>query len=1019
MRGMLLGLLLAGAAVAADPPAAKPLTDEQKAKLKERDAAAEQADALRAKGDLAGAVRATERALAVERAVFGETGDDVAGSWELLAELHEQAGDLAAAAVAARARLAATAAGRPADQWQVADARRAVADLQARAGMSAADRDRLREAAVLRAKGMALYYEQGRPAEAEAVCRTVLDLRTRVLGAAHPDTAQAMNSQGLMLSELGYYDRAEPLLLAALQSRERALGTAHPAVAQSLTNVSLLYQNQGLYDRSESYALRSLEAFTRAVGRDHPDTANCANVLACLYFRLGQVERAEPLFLRSLAVRENTLGPDHLDIADCLSNLGALYRGQGRTAEAERVLRRALGIVRTGRPADHLSAATPLNNLAGVYDELGRPTEAELLLRESLGIHEKWQGPDHPDTVESLNSLAGFLATHGRPADAEPLARRALAVRERVFGGDHPVAAESQATLAEVLLARDRPAEAEPLARRAVGTTAAFLDRSATAMSEGGQLAHAASKRDQLTTLLRATAGAADCYREVLRWRGAVTARQTFARATRGVDAESQKLLADLTAVTRQLATLANNPPPPEKKIDIPARMKELTEKRNDLEAKLAGRSATFDKYVKNRGLAPADLQKSLPAGTALVDFVEYGGRLAAFVVRKDGIARVELGDAKPVAAAADGFLATMNRVHAITGKPDDPAAVLRKLVWEPVSKHLGDATTVLVCPDGPLCRVPFAALPGADPNKYLIEEVALAVVPVPRLLPDLLADRGPKKDEPPTLLAVGDVDFDGTPATQVAAAEPAGWKRKRAGEAGNWKRLPGTAGELTELGDAFKRAVPAGKLTVLREKGATEAAVRDQLGRHEFVHLATHGFFAPPTKTETDTRSAVGDLPRPAGPHPGLMSGLALAGANKPQGDDDGVLTALEVGDLDLSRVELAVLSACETGLGAVAGGEGVLGLQRAFQVAGARTTVTSLWKVDDDATRTLMGRFYQGFWTDNKGSLEALRAAQLDMLAKGPGRGLDREPAPADGRPGRTPPRLWAAFVLAGDWR
>src|SRR5207249_10438972 len=117
--------------------------------------------------------------------------------------------------------------------------------------------------------------------------------------------------------------------------------------------------------------------------------------------------------------------------------------------------------------------------------------------------------------------------------------------------------------------------------------------------------------------------------------------------------------------------------------------------------------------------------------------------------------------------------------------------------------------------------------------------------------------------------------------------------------------------------------------------------------------------------KDEAGCRGDQDRRPRIVGHHPGLLSGLVLAGANKPAADgDDGVLTALEVAELDLSKVELAVLSACETGLGEVAGGEGVLGLQRAFQVAGARSTVTSLWQVDDDATRQLMERFYAGLW-------------------------------------------------------
>src|SRR5207253_2167436 len=162
----------------------------------------------------------------------------------------------------------------------------------------------------------------------------------------------------------------------------------------------------------------------------------------------------------------------------------------------------------------------------------------------------------------------------------------------------------------------------------------------------------------------------------------------------------------------------------------------------------------------------------------------------------------------------------------------------------------------------------------------------------------------------------------------------------------------------------------------------------------HHCLHLATHGYFAPPPLRSAlgptaakragagiDTLGGIGV----AGYHPGLLSGIALAGANRrptPIGQDDGILTALEVAELDLAGVDLAVLSACETGLGEVVGGEGLLGLQRAFQVAGARSVVASLWKTGDEPTRALMARFYENLWQQRQPPAQALREAQLYML-------------------------------------
>jgi CHAT domain/PDZ domain len=186
---------------------------------------------------------------------------------------------------------------------------------------------------------------------------------------------------------------------------------------------------------------------------------------------------------------------------------------------------------------------------------------------------------------------------------------------------------------------------------------------------------------------------------------------------------------------------------------------------------------------------------------------------------------------------------------------------------------------------------------------------------------------------------------------------------------------------------------------------------------------LTRQPFKLQPSANRTSARGT-GDLP-------GLLSGIVLAGANlPPQPDqDDGILTALEVSSMDLRGVELAVLSACETGLGQSSGGEGMLGLQRAFQVAGARTTITSLWSVDDAATQTLMVEFYKRLWDKDHPleKLDALRQSQLVLLHQydphaakltGQNRGLELDSEPSASA-GRLSPKYWAAFVLSGDWQ
>jgi CHAT domain-containing protein len=207
-------------------------------------------------------------------------------------------------------------------------------------------------------------------------------------------------------------------------------------------------------------------------------------------------------------------------------------------------------------------------------------------------------------------------------------------------------------------------------------------------------------------------------------------------------------------------------------------------------------------------------------------------------------------------------------------------------------------------------------------------------------------------------------------------------------------------------------------------------------------LHIATHGFFADAAAGSVDGENAtVLAAGREAeagllgarrdevrGISPGLLSGLVLAGANTPpdlsavaEGDEppeDGILTADEITFLPLTGVRLAVLSACETGLGESAGGEGLLGIQRALQVAGVRATIATLWKVNDLATRTIMEEFYRNYVEKEMSPLDALRAAQIwalhnrDLVVP---RGADLPETESTA----LPPEFWAAFILSGDWR
>jgi CHAT domain-containing protein len=720
------------------------------------------------------------------------------------------------------------------------------------------------------------------------------------------------------------------------------------------------------------------------------------------------------------------------------------YQSKGDHARAEPLCRQALEVYKQTLGDQHPSYATTLSQLARAYGSRDDYIRAEPLHRQALDLRKQVLGEKHSEYAYSLQDMALLYEWMGDHARAEPLFLQALEIVKQALGERHPEYAVSLENVAWLHFYRRQPAQGEPFVRQALEIVRSHLERTAAVQSERQQLAMTENLRFRLDSYLSITAGAQvageQVYPEVLAWKGSVSARQQFIRAMRralkeGEKPEVAKLYADLDQAARALAGLSRTAADPKKPDEHRLAMERLSEEIERLERALAAASVEFRQQLAQRRRTAEDIRKALPAETVLVDLLEYAHlsppqdgkgklnrdrRVAAFVVRPgQPVVRLDLGSAQPIAAAIDEW-----RKHFGLGQSAaerDPAVTLRRLVWEPLTPYLKGAKIVLLSPDGTTARFPWVALPGQQPGSYLIEEVALAVVPMPQQLPELLA-RPAGGDADPSLLVVGEVNFGALPA----GVEPA-----PGGERGDrsWLPLPGTRAEVVAIKDSFQRRYRQATVTELREQEPTEGAFRQLASRHRYLHLATHGFFLPPRSSAA---------PAPAGAQPSdargtdvttqppntdlrLASGLVLAGANQPAapGQDDGVLTALEVSALDLADVELATLSACETGLGESAGGEGVLGLQRAFQTAGARSVVASLWKVKDDAARSLMIDFYDNLWRKKLSRLEALRQAQLTMLREGIKRGLELEAGQQPDQRRRLPPYYWAAFVLSGDWR
>ena len=622
--------------------------------------------------------------------------------------------------------------------------------------------------------------------------------------------------------------------------------------------------------------------------------------------------------------------------------------------------------------------AASLYNLAELLRKQGDYDAAKPLLEQALAICKATLGERHPRTANSLNNLAVLLQDQGDSAAARPLLEQALAINKAVLGERHPDTAASLNNLAELLRSQGDYAAAKPLFEQAVDISRHNLDLAADAQTERQQMAMADMLRYSLDVFLsdapRAGITARASYRQVLAWKGAILEQQRRLRDSAGSCADPRPEVARAAAawqsVVVRLATLALAQPGPNQQDAWRRQLATLTERMDQLEEELTRHSAAFRAARAEARCTPEQLQAALPRDAALIDLLEYfhssppperqgqmkfERRLVAFVVRADRpIARVELGPLASIRAAIDAWRPILRREKpAPQDESGGPAARLRRLVWSPLEEHLAGVATVLVSADGALGLVPLEALPGKAAGSYLIEDYTIALVPVPRLFGSVgaVAADGPKpalaQAEAPSLLLVGDVDYGGDPGVGLdRGASRSAAVDTRAGLLPDFPKLPVTGDEIASIGRDFKLHFQGVQPDKLFGDLATEAALREAASTHRFLHLATHGYFAPEALKSALERPPWAGRPGElfgglsvSGYHPGLLSGLALTGANvrpTPLGKDDGILTALEVAELDLAKVELAVLSACETGLGAVAGGEGLLGLQRAFQVAG-----------------------------------------------------------------------------------
>lgn len=789
------------------------------------------------------------------------------------------------------------------------------------------------------------------------------------------------------------------------------------------------------------------------------------NVKGISCWALGDVGKARAFFERALSILEKSPTPDSLQLTKVLvnyasvcndqnrpaasmkyfeaalaicerrpdiarqylgrtiNNLNNVYLWLGKYAEAAKGFEKALAEVESLPSPDSSDLSSCMLNLASAYSGLHRYPEAAALLDHAGRVDAAYGGEENPDLAKVYSRQAELDFLIGKYDKVRSLCSKSLAVTEMTFGPSHPSLVMPLKLYAQSWCVVKDYSRAMQLLRRAFDITHDDFVSNCWALTETDALRNSATMRATADLYL-------SCFRlsgrsdkktlgqtadVILAAKGEVS-DEIFLRH-RGLikeeDAETREIAEKLQDSKRSLSQLYNYGKPSKSELPIlKAQMDSLAKNCDELENQLTMRSLSFREAKGYRKVSSTQISKLLPANSVLVEFIKYGftsqleqtlqPRYLAMLLTPNGPSRiVDLAACSSIDSLVKEY--RDNLAQASTVWPDlgrellersDSAFVrLYRAIWQPIAGDLAVGTTVFLAADGTLNLVSFASIKD-EQGRYLIETHPLHYLSAGRDL--LRLQRGHFSGA--GFLGLGDPDFR------------AGLANMRGGEARNLSALPYTRLEVKDVADLWQKR-NNGQYTLLFGADACEDRFKREAPGKRFLHLATHGFFrksdSDDSLMETPLDSSADDTGLQ---NPLLNSGLYLSGAEVrqlPTGEvvgDDGILTAFEVADLDLTSVDWVVLSACESGLGDIRTGEGVYGLRRAFQLAGARTVINALWQIPDKETSRMMESLYAN---DKVNLASAMQEMALRQIAENRSRNLPDNPY------------LWGSFIAVGDWR
>ncbi len=884
----------------------------------------------------------------------------------------------------------------------------------------------------------------GEFSRAEELLTLGVELRKQTQGEWHQEVASLISSLAGLYRQMGQFARAESLFAVTLDIRRKALPANHPDIATSLNSLARVCLDQGKAADAETYWRNALTIRQIGLGSDNAATVSIMQNLAALYQYWGRHEEAEAMLNKSLYAKKQYLGENHPEIASGLLNLARLHIDLQNHLQARAEASEALGILHLHGDSLNIDA---LMTLADINWAEGRLDQADSLVCIVINMIERKQGTDNFRVISPLTKRAEFCRDRGDDARADSLYRKAIAVAEANEITNSTTMADLLSGYAELKQRSNGADDAQALYARAYKIALIGFQDAVQVLPELKAVRYAQQihrLRDKyISSILsegkptavaggeahfsRTSASIPFDVASIIFSDKAVISETVIRRRgelLRSDDRAVSQLLDSLQDASVQLSRIYLDNDSDSSFAKFDRRLRNSSARKQRLEESLAHLNYKIGTASNNLIPDMNQSQSLVNVGVPFIQYVKYVNSAddrpsyAAFVAHNEFLHAFDLGPAHLVDNLIAKYRRQMQTISELALASDSSAYQeylengdnLIAAVWHPLESVLPDSGKVFIIPDGAINFLAFSSLPHPS-GSFLVEQFEFTYLNSVRDLETKSRNSSKRSG----LLALGDPDFAANPAQRLARLH----RLDSAVVASHNSRNTVTRSALTNCQIQRDSLVPlvasrgevesAGRLwksthiqpaTILVGDAASEENFKRLADGNEVIHLATHAYFLSNdcfTKTLEEVASA----------NPLLLSGLLLAGAttathdNSKLSQEDGILTSEEIAGLDLRGTKCVVLSACESGLGTVGDGEGVYGLRRAFQLAGAETIVSTLWNVPDQSTARLMYRLYKSL---GDGIAAAVRSAQLAAIGELRAAGLPPHPY------------SWGAFIVVG---